>query len=225
MKKLVLLTLFIFVLACSGQAFAGLNDTRADIEKTYGGYRMVVDSDNQLWAREEWEAKGHKKAQAGGYMYYFDRAGMALQMEVNYDGDKNDSKVRAQRITPAGVMKVKELKTYLPEVYALVTDPKAEVFTTPRPVSRNFREDASPLTLGAVVKKPVGGRAGWYTLVAFNLKDEGRLLKEAKYVTPELYIQEITLERIYRIDLEDSESTTGAKYWDYVDKAKSVFKQ
>lgn len=58
-----------------------------------------------------------------------------------------------------------------------MTDPKAEIFTTDRQVTRNFREDASPLTLGVVVKKPVGGRAGWFTLSCFNLKDEGRLLK------------------------------------------------
>ena len=52
-------------------------------------------------------------------------------------------------------------------------------------------------------------------------------MKEAKYVTPELYVQEITFERIYRIDLEDSESPKGARYWDYMDRSKGLapFKQ
>jgi len=202
MKKVVALCLFALLAAPATPAFAGLTDTPATIAAKYGEYRMVVDTDNQLWTKEDWEASGHVKFRAGGFMHYFDRAGMAIQSEVNYDGSKPDSLVKAQRFTPVGIVRIKDLKTYLPEIYELVTSPKAEVFTTLAPLTRNFREDRSPLTLGVMVKEPIKGKSSCYTLVAFSIKDEGRLVKEAKYITRDTFIQEISVERFYRIDLE-----------------------
>lgn len=213
MKKLVAVMLGAFLLACSGQAFAALSDTRADIEKNYGGYRMVVDSDNQLWAREDWEAKGQARAQAGGYVYYFDRNGLAFQMEVAYNDDSPASRIKAQRITPVSAIRIKDLKAYLPEVYALVTSPKAEVFTTNDQLSRNLSDDRSPLTLGVLVKEEVKSRGTWYTLVAFNVKDEGRLVKNAKYVNKDLFVQELSVERFRQSDLTDQRSPTLEWQW------------
>lgn len=203
MKKLVAMLVFALLVVTCGQAFAALSDTRATIAAQYGEYRMVVDIDGQLWTKEEWEHSGHKKAKAGGFMHYFDRGGMAIQTEVAYDGDKPASYVRAQRFTPVGIIRIKDLQKYLPEIYALVASPKAEVFTSHAQVTRSFREDRSPVTLGVVVKQPVPGQPSWYTLVAFNVKDEGRLLKDAKFLTKEAFINEISVERVYRVDLED----------------------
>lgn len=213
MKKLVTLILFLFLLACSGQVFAAVDDTRDYIEKTYGGYRMVIDTDNQMWAREEWETKGRIKAQPNSYVYYFDRNGLAFQMEVKFHDDSPTSRVKAQRITPAAAIRIKDLKAYLPEVYGLVTSPKAYVFTTNTELSRNLSDDRSPLTLGVLVKQEVKSRGTWYTLVAINVKDEGRLVKNAKFVNNELFIQELSIERFRQSDLDDPRGPTLEWEW------------
>lgn len=214
MKKLVALILFVFLLGCSGQAFAALTDTRAAIEKDYGGYRMVVDTDSQLWTREEWEAKGHLRAVANVYMYYFDRAGMAIQMDVSYDSDSPTAPVKAQRITPSSAIRIKDLRKYLPEVYQLVTSPQAAVFTSNSQVTRNLSDDRSPLTLGVIVKQTVKARGTWYTLVSMNVKDEGRLVKQAKFVNRDLFIQELCIERFHQSDLDDPRGP--AADWDWM---------
>lgn len=214
MKKIVALALFVMLILSVSLASAALTDNKASIARLYGEYRMVTDTDNQLWDRAEWESVGYKKTKAGGYMHYFDRAGMAIQTEVNYDGDKPDSYVKAQRFTPVGIFRIKDLKTYLPEIYDLVTSPKAEVFTTNDQVTRQFREDRSPLTIGVLVRQPLAQNKALYTLVAFNVKDEGRLLKDAKFVTRDLYIQEIAIQRFYRVDLEDQTGTV--MNWDWM---------
>ena len=149
MRELIALGLFIVVTVLSGQAFAALNDTRASIAAQYGEYRMVVDTDNQLWTKAEWEAGGSEKAQAGGYIYYFSRNGLSMQMEVIYDGDKPESGVRAERITPDSEIQIKDFQKIFPEFYALITGPKAKAFGSYQQLTLNFREESSPVTLGS----------------------------------------------------------------------------
>lgn len=204
MKKIIALSLFVLLTLSCASAFASLHDTRATIAAQYGEYRFVIDNDNQLWTKADWDAKGSKRAVANSYIYYFSRNGLNFQMEVQYDGTKPESFVRAQRITPDMGIKIKELKDYLPEIYELATAPEAGVFTTTNEITRNFREKGSPVTLGVMVKKQIKRSSTYYTMLAFSIKDEGRLVNEAKFITPDTYIEELVLER--RLIQEGSES-------------------
>ena len=72
MRKLVVMALFIIMTAESSVAFASLDDTKASIATQYGEYRMVIDTDNQLWTKADWDSRGYKKAKAASYMYFFE---------------------------------------------------------------------------------------------------------------------------------------------------------
>lgn len=204
MKKFIALSLFVLLTLSCASAFASLHDNRATIAAQYGEYRFVVDNDNQLWTKAEWEAKGSKQAAANSYVYYFNRNGLNFQMNVQYEGTKPESFVRAQRITPDAGIQIKELKAYLPEIYELATAPEANVFTTANDLSRNFREEGSPVKLAVLVKKQIKRSSTYYTLLAFSIKDEGRLIKDSQSITPDTYIDELILER--RLIQESSDS-------------------
>lgn len=205
MRKIVALFVFSLLVAASSVAFANLNDNRATTEQQYGDYRLLIDSDNQLWTKADWEAKGNKRAKAASYMYSFSRQGLRIQMETLYDSDKPDALVRTQRFTPDAAIKVKEFKLYFPEIYALITAPKAQVFATNNSLSRHFQEHQSPVRMGVIIKELVGIRNDvYYPLLAFNIQDEGRLVKDMDFIDENTYIREFTIERAYRSTVHDA---------------------
>lgn len=197
MKRTMVLTLFLMMMICtSGIAFASLDDTRASIESQYGDYRMVIDTDSQLWTKSEWEQKGHIRAKAASYTYSFSRQGLEIQLETAYIADTPQASVKAQRFTPSTSIKIKEFKNYFPEIYRLITSPKAQAFASYDPVTRQFQELQSPVTMGILIKEAPAAQKSYYTLLVFNIQDEGRLIKEAKYIDENTYIREFTIERV-----------------------------
>jgi len=218
MKKWLTVLLAGTILASSTVAFANLDDTRATVAAKYGDYRLVIDTDNQPWAKEEWDTRGQQRAKAASYMHSYQSNGLRVQVEVMYDSNKPNSYVRAQRFTPDMAIKVKDFKTYFPEVYALLVGPKAEAFTTYKDLTRNFQEQKSPVTMGVVIQSPAPGKSSAYTLVAFNIQDEGRFIKDPKYINEDTYIREFTIEQIFRMDVGEN----LGKDWAY---QKNYFKK
>lgn len=218
MKKTIASILFLLFIVCGGQASANLNDTRASVAAEYGDYRMVVDTDGQLWTKAEWEAGGSGKAKPGAYVYYFTRKGVNVQMEVLYEGTSPDARVKSQRFTPDVSIKIKDFKDYFPECYLLVTSPKAKTFGTYKELTRNFRDQASPVTLGVVVREVLQNVRGgsFYTLLAFNIKDAGRLVKDTKYINSDLYIHEFTIERVSRYEADDGGDPESGHDWEWL---------
>lgn len=203
MKKLAAAALMAILTITGSTAFANLDDTKQTIAKQYGEYRMVIDGDNQLWPKPDWEQKGQQRAKAASYTYNFERQGLGIQMEVRYLNDKNDAPVVAQRFTPNMAIKIKDFKNYFPEVYQLITSAKAEAFASYDPITRHFEEQQSPVTMGVVVKMEPKSHKGNYTLMAFNIQEEGRLIKDAKYIDENTYIREFTIERVQRVNASE----------------------
>ncbi|MCX7779956.1 MAG: hypothetical protein N2491_03440 [Negativicutes bacterium] len=219
MKKWLIMLVTGAMMAVSAVAFANLDDTRATIAARYGDYRLVIDTDNQPWTKEEWETKGVQRARAASFMHSYQANGLRVQLEVMYDNNKPGSFVRAQRFTPDMAIKIKDFKTYFPEIYALITGPKAEAFATYKEISRNFQEQKSPVSMGIVVQSlPAPGKSNIYTLVAFNIQDEGRLIKDAKFINEDTYIREFTVEPVLRLDAGEY----LGKDWAYI---KNYFKK
>lgn len=210
MRKIIAMLVFSMLLMLSSVAFASLDDNRTSIQEQYGDYRLLIDSDNQLWTKADWEAKGSRKAKASSYHYSFNRHGIGVQMEVMYASSKPDAKVVAQRFTPNMPITVKEFKLYFPEVYALMQTPKANTFATYKSLSRNFQENQSPVSMGVLVRELTNGN--YYTLLAFNVQDEGRLIKEIEYVNEDTYIREFTIERASRTTVHDNMDTSKPEW-------------
>ena len=205
MKKLCFVLMVFCVLAVAAPAFANLDDTRETIAQRYGDYRLVIDSDNQPWTKEQWEKSGYKKAQADTFTYRFRREDIGIGMDVKYEGDKPGSFVRMQRFTPDTPFQIKDFKKMFPEVYPLVSSSESIVFATYKELTRNLVENNSPVTMGVAVKKePTADRKGYFTLIAFNVQDEGRLIKDSKYIDENTYIREFTIERTYLALLKDN---------------------
>jgi len=203
-KKVAMLCIVMTLLAFSGVAFANLNDTRNSIAQTYGEYRLVLDTDNQPWTKAEWETKGYQRAKASSYTHYFNRNGIGMQMEVQYESDKQGAFAILQRVTPNSAIKIKELRTYFPELVSLLDSPKGEYFSTYGEVTRNFQEEASPVKLGLVVKlAPAPKRDKYYTLMVFNIQDEGRFVKDPKYINGDTYIREFLIQRVLTTDVSE----------------------
>lgn len=198
MKKLAAAALMAVMTITGSTAFASLDDTKASISKQYGEYRMVIDTDNQLWPKADWEQKGRQRAKAASFMYNFNRQGLGIQMEVLYRNETPDAPVVAQRFTPNMAIKIKDFKTYFPELYQLIVSEKATAFASYDPITRQFQEQQSPVTMGIVIKAEPNLHKGNYTLMAFNIQEEGRLIKDAKYIDENTYIREFTVERISR---------------------------
>ncbi len=201
MKKIITGTLAALMLT-SGIAFANLDDTKESISSRYGDCRLVIDTDNQIWSKAEWESKGMQRAKAASYMHSFTRNSLRTQMEVMYT---NEGVVRAQRFTPDTAIKIKDFKTYYPEIAQLLGSPQAVAFASYKPLTSQFQEAQSPVTMGVVVKtSPAGHKGSYYTLLAFNIQDEGRLIKDSKFIDPETGIREFTIERVYRTSANDA---------------------
>lgn len=205
MKKSVALLLFLSCLLVAQTAFAGLDDRRSDITAKVGEYRMVLDDNGRIWTKADWE-KGGGKETASTYIYKYTVKDLSVQMDVQYENNigKKDPYVRTQRFTPDWSIQVKDLKTYFPEIYALVTAPEAMVFTTREKLTRNFLDEVSPVTLGVMVAKEPVSLKGKYVLIGFNVRGEGTLIKDPKLINGDTYITEIVLEWIYKRSKNDS---------------------
>lgn len=206
MRKIITMLVFSMLLLLSSVAFANLDDNKISIQQQYGDYRLLIDSDNQLWTKADWEGKGSKKAKAASYRYSFSRQGIGVQMEVMYANNKPDAVVVAQRFTPDMPITIKEFKLYFPEVYALTKAPKANFFATYGSLSRNFQEGQSPVSMGVLIRELSNGN--YYSLIAFNIQDEGRLIKEIEYINEDTYIREFTIERASRTTVHDAMDTS-----------------
>lgn len=208
MKKILFLFLLICIASTAGIAQANLDDTRDATAARYGEYRILIDTDNQLWTKEEWETRGYQRAKAAAYMYSFSRQGVHIQMEVMYDSNKPQALVKAQRFTPDVPIRVKDFKTFFPELQGLISSPKTEAFATYDQLTLQFKEDQSPVSMGLLVKLPPAKEKGAsYTLMAFNIQDEGRLLKDDRFINGDTYIKEFTIESIYKISANEAMET------------------
>lgn len=199
MKKTIALLLFVTCLLVSQTAFAGLEEKKSDIVAKYGEYRMVLDENGRVWTKAGWEETTTKDV-ASTFIYMYRVKDLKVQLDVKYEEGigKKDPYVRSQRFTPDWNIQIKELKTYFPELYALVTSPEAMVFTTKEKLTRNFMDDVSPVTLGVMVAKEPANWKGKYTLIAFNIRGEGTLIKDPKLINGDTYITEICVEWMYK---------------------------
>jgi len=205
MRKLVAMLVFSLLIVISSVAFASLKDNKESMQSQYGDYRLVIDTDNQLWTRADWEEKGYKKAKANSFTYSFSRQGVHVQMEAMYDGTKPESLVHSQRFTPDMAIKVKDFKIYFPEVYELMKAPKVQFFATKKSLTRNFQEHESPVSMGIINKELIKQNGNYYyEILAFNIQDEGRLIKEIEFINEDTYIKEFTIERTYRAIVHDA---------------------
>lgn len=215
MKKTIALLLLISCLLVAQTAFAGLDDKRSDIVAKYGDYRMVLDDKGRIWTKADWESGG--KEVANTYIYYYMAKDVKVQLDVQYDKQK-DPYVYAQRFTPDWAIQIKELKVYFPEVYAMVTSSEAKVFTTGERLTKNFLDEKSPITLGVMVAKEPKSVPGMYTLISFNVKGEGTLIKNPKLINGDTYVSEIVIERMIKRNTIDPNDT---KHWVF---QETVFK-
>lgn len=202
MKKVITMLSVSILFMFSSVAFASLEDNKVSIQSQYGEYRLIIDSDNQLWTKVEWEMKGYKKAKAESYRYSFRRGDLGVQLEVLYENDKPDALVRAQRFTTDMPIKIKQFRLYFPEVYTMIRAPKTKIFATYNSLSRNFQELQSPVRMGVLVKEL--SRGSYYPLIAFNIQDEGRLVKNIEEINEDIYIREFTIERVSRTTVHDA---------------------
>lgn len=205
MKKLMAILLATFILAVAAPVLANLDDTKETITQKYGDYSIIIDTDNQLWTKEQWEKSGYKKAQADTYVYRIRRNEVGVQMDVKYEGDKPTSYVRIQRFTPDIPFQIKDFKTFFPEIHPLLISSQSVAFATYKELTRNLLEKNSPVTMGIAHKKePSADRKAYFSLIAFNVQDEGRLVKDPKYIDENTYIREFVIERTYQSLLKDN---------------------
>lgn len=203
MKKYVVLTLLLLVVTVAGTAFAAVGDNRSDTATLYGEYRIVIDTDNQPWTKLDWEGSGHKYAKESTMWHQFWRNGQGFQMVVAYEADKPDSVVQIQRFTPQSPFKLSDLKTLFPEVYKHIASPKTVTFATDQQITAHFVETKPEIMLGAMVKEsPTMGQA-YYMLVAFNIVQEGRVVKNIEQINSDTLIREFTMERVSRAEADD----------------------
>jgi hypothetical protein len=195
----------------SGVAFASLQDNRAAVAAQYGDYHFVIDTDNQLWTKADWDAKGYKSAKPSTYVYFTERQGLRFEVDVAYDGNKPDSLVKVERFTPDMPIHIKDFKSYFPELYPLLTAKHAIPFGTYDAPSQYFQDPESPAFLG-VVDKDFLVKDSYYTLFAFNIENEGRLVKSIDEIDGNTYIREFTIERASRTDLTENMDTANPSW-------------
>lgn len=205
MKKLMATLLALCILMVAAPVLANLDDTRETIAQKYGEFGIIIDTDNQLWTKEQWEKSGYKKAQADTYVYRIRRGEIGMQMDVKYDGSKPTSFVRIQRFTPDIPFQIKDFQALFPEIYPILVTPQSVAFASYKDVSKNLLEKNSPVTMGVAVKKePTSDRKSYYTLVAFNVQDEGRFVKDPKFIDENTFIREFVIELTYAATIKDN---------------------
>ena len=204
MKKYVVLTLLLLLVTAVGTAFAAVGDTRSDTATLYGDYRIIIDTDNQPWTKLDWEGSGHKAAKESTLWHQFWRNGQGFQMVVAYEADKPESVVQIQRFTPQNPFKLSDLKTLFPEVYKQLSSSKTVIFATDEQITPHFVEAKPQIILGAMVKEsPSLSRQAYYTLIAFNVVQEGRIIKSIEQINSDTLIREFTMERVSRVDADE----------------------
>lgn len=214
MKKwLIALGTGVLLTAGTAIALANPDDTRDSIAARYGDYRLVIDTDNQPWTKDEWLTKGVKRAKPSAYMHTFTTNGLRVQMEVSYVNSKPDATVQMQRFTPDMSIKIKDFQKYFPEVYPLLIAPKSQAFSSYATVNKNFQEPQSPVTLGVVIDQPaVANAKGIVPLIVFNIQDEGRFVKDPTWITEDTYIREFIVTTVYRPDFIDHFEASNADW-------------
>jgi hypothetical protein len=204
MKKFVVFTLLLLLATTMGTAFAAVGDSRSDTAALYGEYRIVVDADNQLWTKLDWEESGHKYAKEATLWHQFWRNEQGFQMVAAYETDKPDSVIQIQRFTPQTPFKLSELKVLFPEVQKLLMLPKTVIFATDQQITSHFVETKPEIILGAVLKEaPTANWQAYYTLISFNVVQEGRVIKNTEQINADTLIREFVMERVAKADIED----------------------
>ena len=97
-------------------------------------------------------------------------------------------------------IKIKEVRQYFPELVPLLDNPKAVPFITFRSLSRQFQELESQVRMGVLVREL---QRDYYTLLAFNIQNEGRLIKQEEEISGDTYIREFTIEKASRTIVHD----------------------
>ncbi len=204
MKRFVIFTLLLLLATSMGTAFAAVGDSRSDTAALYGEYRIVIDDDNQLWTKLDWETSGHKYAKEATLWHQFWRNEQGFQMVVAYESNKPDAVVQIQRFTPQNAFRVSEMKTLFPEIQELLTQPNTVIFATDQQITKHFFESKPEVILGAVIKEaPTADRQSYYTLISFNVVQEGRVIKKAEQINQDTLIREFVMERVLKSDVED----------------------
>ncbi|CUH94515.1 putative secreted protein [Propionispora sp. 2/2-37] len=179
----------------SGAAYANLNDTQAIIAAKYGEYSTVIDESKNHWTREEWDKEGHKYSKEPTYLYSFVSQDLPVRMSVMYENNKPGAYVQIQHFSFNYAIKIKDLKTYFPEAYELATSAEAQSFTSKREITNNFFEPQSPVSLGVIVKENAKQKGSYFTLLAFNVQNEGKFINHPDMINGDTYIKEFTIER------------------------------
>ncbi|SEO73077.1 hypothetical protein [Propionispora vibrioides] len=179
----------------SGFSYANLNDTQATITNKYGDYGTVVDESKNHWTKDEWDKEGHKYSKDPTYIYSFVTSGLPVHMSVMYETTKPGAYVQIQHFSFNYAIKIKDLKIYFPEAYELVTSPAAQSFTSKREITSNFFEPQSPVSLGVIVKENAKQKGSYFTLLAFNVQNEGKFINHPAMISGDTYIKEFTIER------------------------------
>lgn len=204
MRKFVIFILSLLLVTTMGTAFAAVGHSRSDTAALYGEYRIVIDDDNQLWTKLDWETSGHKYAKEATLWHQFWRNQQGFQMVVAYETNKPDALVQIQRFTPQNSFKLSELKTLFPEIHQLLMQSNTVVFATDQQITKHFFESKPEIILGAVIKEaPAADRQAYYTLISFNVVQEGRVVKHIEQINPDTLIREFVMERVLKSDVEN----------------------
>ncbi|MDU4961506.1 MAG: hypothetical protein E6X17_12720 [Sporomusaceae bacterium] len=210
MKKVVVFALLLLLTTAASTAFAAVGDSRSDTAALYGEYRIVIDSDNQMWTKLDWEQSGNRYAKEATLWHQFWRNGQGFQMVVAYETAKADSVVQIQRFTPQNSFKLSEMKALFPEIHQLLLSPDTVIFATDDRITAHFVESKPEITLGAVIKEaPTSDRQGYYTLISFNIVQEGRVVKNANQINADTLIREFVMERVAKSDVDGKLQSRG----------------
>jgi hypothetical protein len=199
----LILTLLISLPVLPPAALAAPGDTREKMAGLYGEYRLVNDTEGKLWSRADWESSKAKRGGPESYVYFFARLDTRMTTVAAYDKRGGDH-VALQHFSFDTPISVGKFKEYFPEVYALITDTKAKVFIiNSDELNSKFLEEKNTISFGVVVEKEVAKETGYYTVMSFNIRDNGRLVKDAQYIDGNTAILEFIMEKFPASDARD----------------------
>jgi hypothetical protein len=204
LAAMVLITLF----SANPAGYASPGDSQEKIAALYGDYRLAVDTTGKLWSKADWEAIGKKTGVPDKLIYYFSSGGMHITTTVRYQGK---GQVTVQHFQPDMSITIKEFKDYFPEVVELITCPEAQVFTTnDSTINQRFQEAMNPVGFGVVIQKNVSPKeSGVYTLISFNVRDNGRIIRDIRFMDDKMTIVEFTMEKVKAADVRDKQVITS----------------
>lgn len=203
MKKRMMGLVLAVLVAATSTTFAAVGDSRERTAELYGEYRLLIDTDNQLWTRDEWETAGHRREKEATLWHQFWRKDQGFQMVVAYENNKPDSTVQIQRISPDNAFPVSELKNLFPEIHKQLMAPSTVVFGTEQMTTRHFAGSKPQVVLGAIFRESASGeKSNFYTLVSFNIVREGRIVKDIKQINEQTLIREFVMERVPKLNID-----------------------